>query len=88
MTLLFLVDPITVLITLSDVSVRLLQPHLSPKERQGAYLAGWIRRCAPESTLSDLSDLSDPTPEVLHRVIESLKIKLEREKEKMADVPF
>ncbi len=65
-----------------------LQPHLSPKERHGAYLAGWIRRCAPESNLSDLSDLSDQTPAVLHKVIESLKIRLDREEEKMADVPF
>ena len=65
-----------------------LQPHLSPKERHGAYLAGWIRRCCPESDLSDLSDLSDQTPAVLHKVIESLKIRLDREEEKMADVPF
>ena len=65
-----------------------LQPHLEPKERKGAYLAGWIKRCAPEATLNDLSDLSTQTPAVLHKVIESLKIRLEREKEKMADVPF
>ena len=48
-----------------------LQPHLSTKERHGAYLAGWIRRCCPES---DLSDLSDQTPAVLHKVIESLNV--------------
>ena len=65
-----------------------LQPHLAPKERKGAYLAGWIKRCAPESNLSDLSDLSDQTPAVLHKVIEGLKIRLDREEEKMADVPF
>ena len=59
-----------------------LQPHLAPKERKGAYLAGWIKRCAPESNLSDLSDLSDQTPAVLHKVIESLKIRLDHEEEK------
>ena len=65
-----------------------LQPHLEPNERHGAYLSGWIRRCAPESNLADLSDLSDQTPAVLHKVIESLKIRLDRENKKMADVPF
>ena len=40
------------------------------------------------SQVSDLSDLSDQTPAVLHKVIESLKIRLDREEEKMADVPF
>lgn len=65
-----------------------LQPYLNAKERKGTYLAGWIRRCAPESNLSDLSELSDQTPAVLHKVIESLKIRLDREEEKMADVPF
>ena len=65
-----------------------LQPYLVSKERKGTYLAGWIRRCAPESNLSDLSELSDQTPAVLHKVIESLKIRLDREEEKMADVPF
>ena len=65
-----------------------LQPFLPAKERNGTYLAGWIRRCAPMSDLADLSDLSDQTPATLHKVIESLKIRLDSEKIKMADVPF
>ena len=65
-----------------------LQPYLDAKERKGAYLAGWIRRCAPESNLGDLSELSAQSPATLHKVIESLKIRLAAEEEKMADVPF
>ena len=65
-----------------------LQPFLPAKERNGAYLAGWIRRCAPMSDLADLSDLSRQTPATLHKVIESLKVRLDNEKKKMADVPF
>ena len=65
-----------------------LQPYLTPKERKGAYLTGWIRRCAPESQIDDLSELSTLSPAILHKVIESLKIRIAAEKEKMADVPF
>lgn len=65
-----------------------LQPFLPAKERNGAYLTGWIRRCAPMSDLADLSDLSRQTPATLYKVIESLKIRLDSEKVKMVDVPF
>ena len=65
-----------------------LQPYLNTKERKGAYLTGWIRRCAPESKIDDLTELSTLSPTILHKVIESLKIRIEIEKEKMADVPF
>ena len=65
-----------------------LQPFLPAKERNGTYLAGWIRRCAPMADLADLSDLSRQTPATLHKVIESLKNRLDSEKVKMADVPF
>ena len=65
-----------------------LQPYLNAKERKGTYLAGWIRRCAPESKIDDLSELSKLSPTILHKVIESLKIRIAAEKEKMSDVPF
>ena len=55
----------------------------------GAYLVGFIRKCVPTAAgISDLSQLSTLTPAELHKTIESLKIRLENEKQKMADVPF
>lgn len=66
-----------------------LQPFLPAKERNGAYLVGFIRKCVPTAAgISDLSQLSTLSPAELHKTIESLKRRLETEKEKMADVPF
>lgn len=66
-----------------------LQNFLPAKERNGAYLVGFIRKCVPTAAgISDLSQLSILTPAELHKTIESLKIRIENEKQKMADVPF
>lgn len=66
-----------------------LQSFLPAKERNGAYLVGFIRKCVPTAAgISDLSQLSTLSPAELHKTIESLKIRLETEKQKMADVPF
>ena len=66
----------------------LLQPYLAPADRHGAYLVGFIRKVAPESGISDLSELSILEPGVLHKAIEALKRRLEYERAKNADVPF
>ena len=65
-----------------------LQPFLPAKERNGAYLVGFIRRCSPTAGIADLTRLSCLSAAELHKVIESLKTRLENEKKKMADVPF
>jgi hypothetical protein len=65
-----------------------LQPFLPAKERNGAYLVGFIRRCSPTAGITDLTQLSCLSAAELHKVIESLKVRLENEKKKMADVPF
>ncbi len=65
-----------------------LQPFLPAKERTGAYLVGFIRRCTPTAGIADLTQLSCLSAAELHKVIESLKVRLENEKKKMADVPF
>ena len=65
-----------------------LQPYLAPADRHGAYLVGFIRKVAPESGISDLSELSILEPGVLHKAIEALKRRLEYERAKNADVPF
>lgn len=65
-----------------------LQPFLPVKERNGAYLVGFIRRCSPTAGIADLTQLSCLSAAELHKVIESLKVRLDNEKKKMADVPF
>ena len=65
-----------------------LQPFLPAKERNGAYLVGFIRRCSPTAGIADLTQLSCLSAAELHKVIESLKVRLDNEKKKMADVPF
>ncbi len=65
-----------------------LQPFLPAKERNGAYLVGFIRRCSPTAGIADLTQLSCLSAAELHKVIESLKVRLDNEKKKIADVPF
>lgn len=65
-----------------------LQPFLPAKERNGAYLVGFIRRCSPTAGIADLTQLSCLSAAELHKVIESLKVRLDNEKKKMAAVPF
>ena len=65
-----------------------LQPYLPASDRNGAWLAGFIRKCA-KCKLEDLSDLSALTGKEAHRTIEALKLRLEHEREKVAqEVPF
>lgn len=69
-----------------------LQGFLPPKDRSGAYLVGFIRKCCPPQDtleLRDLGDLDDLDPRTIHKIIESLKIRLSTEEEKLAkEVPF
>ena len=65
-----------------------MQPFLPAKERNGAYLVGFIRRCSPTAGIADLTQLSCLSAAELHKVIESLNVRLDNEKKKMADVPF
>lgn len=69
-----------------------LQGFLPPKDRSGSYLVGFIRKCCPPQDtleLRDLGDLDDLDPKTVHKIIESLKIRLSTEEEKLAkEVPF
>ena len=64
-----------------------LQPDLPSAERNGAYLAGLIRR-STGAGITDLSELDGLDPGHLHKAIEALKQRLAAEQEKMSDVPF
>lgn len=64
-----------------------LQPYLPSAERNGAYLAGLIRR-STGAAVGDLSELDGLDPGHLHKAIEALKQRLAAEQEKMSDVPF
>ena len=65
-----------------------LQPYLPPAEKNGAYLAGLIRRVSG-AYLADLSELSGLEPQVLHKAIEALKQRIAQEQSKIKEeVPF
>ncbi len=64
-----------------------LQPFLASRERNGAYLCGFIRKSAGV-LIADLSGLDALSPGDRHTVIEALKLRVDRERGKLSSVPF
>ena len=69
------------------VKWRELRPLLESRERSGAWVCGFVRK-ATGVEMDDLTCLDTLTPGDIHKAIEALKMRIDQEERKMADVPF
>ncbi len=66
-----------------------LRNYLPAQDRTANYLLGFVRRASGNSAITKAADLSSLTGKEAHRTIEALKLRLEHEREKVAqEVPF
>ena len=66
-----------------------LRNYLPAQDRTANYLLGFVRRASGNSAITKAADLSALTGKEAYRTIEALKLRLEHEREKVAqEVPF
>ena len=66
-----------------------LRNYLPAQDRTANYLLGFVRRASGNSAITKAADLSSLTGKEAYRTIEALKLRLEHEREKVAqEVPF
>ena len=66
-----------------------LRNYLPAQDRTANYLLGFVRRASGNTAITKVSDLSTLTGKEAYRTIEALKLRLEHEREKVAqEVPF
>ena len=66
-----------------------LRSYLPQPERTVSYLLGFVRRASGNQKIQEVDDLASLTRKQAYHTIEALKLRLEHEREKVAqEVPF